>query len=412
MAKLYLRIWLAVAAAVVLVTVVLGVLGRIALEQERKERAELQARNPVPPWFARRDWVLRDDAGREIGRINEPPQRIQGRGWEMRIELASGETQVLSMSPRDRPGEAPPPRPPDAVPEWLRSPTGLLVMLTVLALAVALGAYPVARRITQRLEALQRGVARWGSGDLSTRVMVKGQDEIAFLAQQFNDSAARIEQLVAAHKGLLANASHELRSPLARLRMAFELHEVAPSEAVKAEIKRSIGELDQLIDEVLLASRMDSKAMEPYAPQPLDLTALAAEECARVNATLDAPAVTLPGESKHLRRALRNLLENGQRYGAGTVACTLVLEAQAACVRVEDAGPGVPATERDAIFEPFYRAAGASERSGGVGLGLALVRSIALRHGGSVRCVDRTNGAAGACFELRLPLHCGDSAQG
>jgi two-component system, OmpR family, sensor kinase len=412
--RLYLRIWLTTALAVVLVTVLVGVVGRAYLEQERRERAQAVARNPVPPWFMRREWVLRDDTGRELGRVNEPPLRVPGQGWELRIDLAGGGQQVLTMTQRERgqdplagsSGSAPPRPPPDptAMP-WVRSPMGLLLTLLVLAAAVALGAYPISRRITQRLEALQRGVARWGDGDLSTRVAVRGEDEIAFLARQFNDSAARIETLVTAHKHLLANASHELRSPLARVRMAFELFEASPSDAVRAEIKRSMGELDQLIDEVLLASRLDAKAMEPYAPLPLDLTALLVEECARMNVALHAGEDVhhILGESKHLRRAVRNLLENARRYGGDVVVCSVQADAEAVTVRVEDGGPGVPQSEREAIFEPFYRAAGASERSGGVGLGLALVRSIAQRHMGSVRCTDRPAGAAGACFELSLP---------
>src|SRR5690606_24405097 len=91
------------------------------------------------------------------------------------------------------------------------------------AVAVALGAYPIVRRLTQRIESVQRGVVRWGEGDLSVRVPVQGSDEIAFLAERFNVAAERVQTLVRSHKSLLANASHELRSPLARIRMGLEL---------------------------------------------------------------------------------------------------------------------------------------------------------------------------------------------
>src|SRR5690606_24651970 len=104
-----------------------------------------------------------------------------------------------------------------------------------------------------------------------------------------------------------------------------------------------------------------------------------------------------------LRRAVRNLLENARRYSDGPVQISVVRQGNSAVVRVCDRGPGVPAAERERIFEPFYRMRGASEREGGVGLGLALVRSITERHQGTVRCEDNPGG--GACFVLTLPCH-------
>jgi signal transduction histidine kinase len=111
--------------------------------------------------------------------------------------------------------------------------------------------------------------------------------------------------------------------------------------------------------------------------------------------------VVVPGVAKLLRRALRNLLENARRYADGPVLVTIGCDGERAIVRVCDRGPGVPAAERERIFEPFYRLRGASEREGGVGLGLALVRSIAARHQGSAHCEDNPGG--GACFVLALP---------
>jgi signal transduction histidine kinase len=102
-----------------------------------------------------------------------------------------------------------------------------------------------------------------------------------------------------------------------------------------------------------------------------------------------------------LRRAVRNLLENARRHANGQATLTLYQEGASACIRVCDNGPGVPEAFQERIFEPFYRLPGASERDGGVGLGLSLVRSIALRHGGTVQCSNRASG--GACFEIRLP---------
>jgi signal transduction histidine kinase len=175
--------------------------------------------------------------------------------------------------------------------------------------------------------------------------------------------------------------------------------------SAKAEIQRNIGELDQLVDEILLASRLDSSEVDVGTVESVDLIGLAAEECARVDAELDlqAPARWRCRALLLLRRAVRNLLENARRYSHGDITLTLAQEGGMADP-VQDHGPGVPAAQRERIFEKFYRLPGASERSGGVGLGLSLVRSIAERHGGTVRATDRTDGAAGACFELRLPL--------
>lgn len=120
-----------------------------------------------------------------------------------------------------------------------------------------------------------------------------------------------------------------------------------------------------------------------------------------MDAALDGAPVAVRGDPRLLRRLLRNLLENARRYGADTpIEVTLAGEAGPAVLRVCDRGPGVPATERERIFEPFYRPAGTREPEGGVGLGLALVRQIARKHGGDARCTPRDGG--GSCFEVTL----------
>ena len=187
--------------------------------------------------------------------------------------------------------------------------------------------------------------------------------------------------------------------------MGVELLGPEVSPGFQLEIRRNIAELDQLIDEILLASRLDAKETDIGTVETLDLTGLAAEECARAGAELvpsaDGRPLIVHGVAKLLRRAIRNLLENARRYSHGPVVVELGREGNLAVMRVRDHGPGVPPAERERIFEPFYRLAGASELSGGVGLGLALVRSITQRHRGSVQCEDQEGG--GACFVLRLP---------
>jgi signal transduction histidine kinase len=280
---------------------------------------------------------------------------------------------------------------------------GPLVLLAMLFFAVAGGAYPVVRRLTRRLESLKRGVETFGSGQLAHRVEIGGRDEVAAVATSFNLAASRIEALVRANRSLLANASHELRSPLARMKMAVAmLDDAGPGqrERLKQEIQTNVAELDALVEEVLLASRLDAP-QGPLQQDPVDLLALAAEEGARVDATVDGASTVVRGDEKLLRRALRNLLENARRYGGGEVHVDLVPVGRHAELRVCDRGPGVPEALRLRIFEPFYRLPGHAEQAGGVGLGLSLVKQIAERHGGSVRCEGREGG--GSCFVLSVP---------
>lgn len=381
---LYLRIWIAVIVTVGVLTVVFGWLWQLNAEQQ-----------PA------REVIIRNEAGQVLGQSMVRPTRTPGSGWEFEVEMNDGSAIVVQIPPRSRqPGQRASVRP------WLpRTTSGYIWLLGMVALAVALGSYPIVRRLTQRVEQLRRGVERWGEGDLSARVRESGNDEVAFLARRFNIAAERVETLVKSHKSLLANASHELRSPLARIRMGLELMQPEPSPRSRDEILRNIAELDQLIDEILLNSRLDARETDIGTFEPVDLTGLAAEEAARIGAELEAAdsqqSVLVTGVAKLLRRAVRNLLENARRYSNGPVQISVVRQGGQAVLRVCDRGPGVPPAERERIFEPFYRMRGASEREGGVGLGLALVRSITLRHQGTVRCEDNPGG--GACFVLSLP---------
>ena len=406
--KLYLRIWLTVAGSVAVLGLLVGWAWHVADEQRDRER---ERQLPQP-----REVLVRDAAGALIGTAEAQPRRVPGQGFEFAVTLDNGQVLNLQMAPRPGRGGGPGPRRSDPPWSWLRPPYGFQWMLGLAALVVMAVLFPVARRLTQRLEALQRGVQRWGEGDLSARLPEGGQDEVADLSRRFNAAAERVQSLMASQaallqsqKSLLANASHELRSPLARIRMAVELSGTQGSPAARDEIQRSITELDQLVDEILLASRLDAREADIGTVESVDLIGLLAEECARVGAVFELPEgtgeVVVPGVVKLLRRAVRNLLENAVRHGRRTghaeVVAQLSLEGGYAVLHIDDRGPGVPPDQRERIFEPFYRLPGASEREGGVGLGLALVRQIAARHGGSVACDNREGG--GARFTLRLP---------
>ena len=405
--RLYLRIWFAVVLGVAVLMLLVGWFWRLAQEHNGFHAAA-------------REVIVRNAAGEVIG--TSPALAQRGRGVEFELQLPNGETLHIQVPfPR-------PPRPvaegesgnafahprPHPAPWWAQPPYGFLWVLALVGIAAALALYPILRRLTQRLETLQQGVQQWGDGDLSVRVPLNGQDEVADLSQRFNDAAERIEHLLAAQralvasqKSLLANASHELRSPLARIRMGLEFIGEA-SQSTKDEITRNITELDQLVEEILLASRLDAQEADLGTVESVDLIGLCAEECARVGAILHLPegvqSIEITGVAKLLRRMVRNLLENAKRYGGESdlgIELALSQTADQTSIRVSDHGPGVPEAYRERIFEPFYRLPGASERAGGVGLGLSLVKSIAERHGGWVRCEGQVGGT-GASFFVKL----------
>jgi signal transduction histidine kinase len=278
-----------------------------------------------------------------------------------------------------------------------RSP---LAWLALIAAAIGLAAYPVVRHLTRRLERVRQGMERWGEGALDTRVEVGGGDEVAAVAASFNRAAGQIEHLLAAHRALLANASHELRSPLARLRMAVDLDKGTKAGPAREEIIRNLAELDALVEEILLASRLDHiEKLE--RTEPVDLLAIAAEEGARSGVAVTGEPATVTGDAKLLTRLVRNLMQNALRHGAEPVEAHVGREDGAVVLRVRDHGPGIPAGTGDRIFEPFFRPEGRSETAGGWGLGLSLVRQIATHHGATVRHESPPDG--GACFVVTFP---------
>lgn len=276
----------------------------------------------------------------------------------------------------------------------------ITAFLALVALAVAVGAYPIVRGLGRRLERLQAGVERFGS-DLGARVKVEGRDEVAALAASFNRSAQRIEELVAAHRLLLANCSHELRTPLARIAVAASLLGDGADPKTRQSLKQDVDELDQLIEQILLASRLEALPILEQR-EPVDLLALSAEEAARYDLEAIGTPITVSGDRLLLRRLIRNLIENARRHGGdGPITISVERTGDRAVLEVADRGPGVPEAERQRIFEPFYRPAGSRESGRGSGLGLALVLDIARRHGGNAVCLAADGG--GSRFRVDLP---------
>jgi signal transduction histidine kinase len=415
MRRLYLQFYVWIVAILVIFVVAVGVLWRLGTNELRVEdtlalAGELATR-VLPPasaspaqqqdaldQFHRRlgldlslhaqDGSLIALAGRPLPPV--PPERA-GPGWvrgppreAWLLRLSDGRVLMARL-----PGG---PRRPGAV---------LLLALAAVAVAVAVGAYPVARGLTRRLERLKTGVEQLGQGDLSARVKVEGKDEVAALAECFNRSASRVEELMRAHKMLLANCSHELRTPLTRINLALSLLEDKIDPQRRNDLKADVAELDQLIDELLLASRLDA-IRAPESRENIDLLALAAEEAARDSIPVEGQPVFVRGDRTLLRRMIRNLLDNARRHAADSSPDVRVLaDGDHAVLSVRDHGAGIPESDHEKIFEPFYRRPDASDAGRGSGLGLALVREIARTHGGLVRC-ERAEGG-GMVFTVRLP---------
>ena len=336
------------------------------------------------------DGALIASRGRPIalseGQGGEPAPR---RGPIVRIDLPDG--RVLLARPRP-PGRDPRVR--------------ILSIVLIVAAGVGLAAFPMTARLTRELEALRSGVEQWGAGALSLRVDHAGDDEVAVVARAFNVAAQRVEALLTSQKLLLANASHELRSPLARLRMAVELWLDRPAPGIQAEIVRNLDEIDQLVGEILLASRLDHGARIVSRAETVDLLGLAAEEAARVDATVadaaGADAIEVGGDRALLRRLIRNLLENAVKHGRPPIRIAVTRHDGKARIVVSDQGNGIDPSERARVFEPFYRPAGRGELSGGWGLGLSLVRQIAARHGGAVACEAEAGGGSRFVVDLAM----------
>ncbi len=275
----------------------------------------------------------------------------------------------------------------------------LALFLGSVTLGVGLGAYPFVRRLTRRLERLQKGVERIGSGDLAARIEVEGRDEVAGLAASFNEAAAKIEKLLGAHRLLLANASHELRTPLSRIRLGVEMLKNGGDPARRAALQHDIAELESLIDEILLMSQLDAGSHAELS-QKLDLVALVAEECAHhEDCTLSGRAPEIAGDPRLLRRLVRNLLENAHNHAAPPVEVEIVHSAETVALTVSDGGEGISEADREKVFQPFYRASG-KQNVKGYGLGLSLVRQIAEAHGGSVAILPHVKGR----FSVRVTL--------
>ncbi len=378
--RMFWRIWLAMALSMAILVALMTLIWRLDVEHDRAARPGHEV-------------VVRNIFGEEIGYARAADR--EGKGAPSEFQVVTDDGQILWV-------ELPSPRLGAGPWDWLPWATlGWTGLVAGLGLGFMVLAFPVVRGLTRRLERLERGVQLWGEGRLDVRLPVEGRDEVAVLASRFNAAAARVEALVKSHKQLLANASHELRSPLARIRMRLALLEQAQPTLHEdvLEIEQNIRELDQLIDEVLLASRLEQNPEDVVLSDDVDLAAMVVEEASRFGfaVEVDSP-LQVRGSDRLLQRLIRNLLENAKRYGASSEGVLDVAVALKSLPRgqwkltVADRGRGIPDGWHEKIFEPFVRPPGSKEMQGSVGLGLSLVRVIARHHGLQVRCEAQPEG--------------------
>ncbi|UQA93051.1 sensor histidine kinase [Streptomyces halobius] len=281
----------------------------------------------------------------------------------------------------------------------------MLIGLPLLLLVVAGVTWLVTRRALRPVEGIRSEMAAiTASTDLSRRVPVpSSQDEIGRLARTTNETLAALETSVERQRRFVADASHELRSPIASLRTQLEVAAAHPELLDVPGAVEDTVRLQRLAADLLLLARLD--AGERPSDTRIDLAALVREETSqRVTDRIPVRVGPLTsgevaGSRSQLARVLGNLLDNAQRHAEASVRVEVVRDGAWAVLRVDDDGPGVPEADRERIFERFVRLDDARARDdGGAGLGLAIARDVAMRHGGSLAVRE------GSVFELRLPL--------
>jgi signal transduction histidine kinase len=297
----------------------------------------------------------------------------------------------------------------------------LLVGVPGILILAAGTVWLVVGRALRPVERIRQAVTEITAADLAQRVPEPGtDDEIGYLALTMNDMLARLDDSAIRQRRFVADASHELRSPLAAIRTTLEVGLAHPDRAPWPDIARRAARqtvrLEELVQQLLLLAKADDRQLATRR-QPVDLGALLAE----VRATSVAPAcevkiaaspdATTLGNPEHLSRLLRNILDNAIRYAERTVLIEARIDGESVRVEVTDDGPGIPPEERERVFGRFVRLDASRERlSSSTGLGLAIAKEIATAHGGDISIVGAPEGCTGARVVVTLPR--ADAADG
>ncbi len=286
------------------------------------------------------------------------------------------------------------PQPPS---DW---PLRLLGLLALLAIVVALLSGWAVRRLTRPLASLADaadGLAR----NLDQKPLdEKGPQEVQRAARSFNAMQRSLKSYLETRAQALAGVSHDLRLPLTRLRLRLEQ---LPEGESRAAMQRDIEEMDAMVGGTLDYLRAGADSEQAVKLNLVALLEGLAEdaEAAGAKVSLHGTAAPLTARPQALRRCLANLIDNARRYGGGEVDVTLADGAASVEIRIEDRGAGIPAEERERVFEPYVRLeASRARHTGGTGLGLAIARAVARAHGGEVTLASRESGGTAAILTL------------
>lgn len=360
-------------------------------------------RSPLPAGPSHLPYVifLQQDLSRRVGKPVAIGSNMdkRGRRWYWADIPVAGEPIRVGFS-RNRLGA--------------QVPAALLLLLGGGGLMTLLTAVFLVRRLTRPLARLAGAAAAVGLGSAPTPLPETGATELAQLTQAFNRMAHQVDELISNRTILLAGISHDLRTPLARMRFAIEMLPSTADPKLIAGLERDLDHMNALIGEFLTLAR----TLEERGGETVDVVALIDQVIAdarRAGDNIEWGVDRRCARTVHplaLRRILANLLENAIRYGAGKpVSVTLDCGGDEAVITVADRGPGIPASEREAVFRPFYRLEGSrSSSTGGSGLGLAIARQLAQANGWQLALEERPGGGTQA--RLRLPTNGERAASG
>ena len=426
--RIYAVVGVVLVASVVLVAVLLPPVEQVALDQQIRGMAGVWPEDVASRFVGGDNAAVASGLQRELGLPVSvlPEEAVVGAvGSFARRNLAEGKPVVLLH-------EAGPAiyvpltgqpvvavlRPPPPPPPWTGPRGALLVGVVLLALGAAV--LLIVRPIEQQLEAIGAAAGRIQHGELGARADVQRGDAAGQLARSFNGMAARVQTIVDTRKALLHGVAHELRTPLASLKFALELLDDAPPDAIGPRIEEIQGDvlaLEELVSELMRYSALEGDGALERSPTSMnDLLGHVVDEARRLprERTIEDDLPPLPMvdlDRRLVQRSLTNLVNNAVRYADSTVRVSAQIREDRLYVHVDDDGPGVPADERDRIFEPFVRLDAARSRdTGGIGLGLALARKGARAHDGDVEVGDSPLG--GARFTWWLPLGAEPEPQG
>ena len=277
----------------------------------------------------------------------------------------------------------------------------IALSLALSFVAMAPVAYVFARRLSAPIRLFADAAERLGRDPRAEPLVLKGPSEIGVAVRAFNDMQQRLRRYVEDRTAMVGAIAHDLRTPLTRLRFRIE----SLPEEQRAKMSSDIDQMEEMIAAALTFVR---DASRPAERTPLELSSLLESLCDEMAETghstevESGEKVVLEGDPMALRRLFSNLLENAVKFG-GAARTRVFRDASNAIVEIEDDGPGIPPADRERVFEPFYRREPSrSRQTGGIGLGLAVVRSIARGHGGDVDLVNRIGG--GLTARVQLPL--------